>query len=404
MESWSHWIAVAPDWVPTLDRKWFIVRNQGNLLSAGVHLGLCGIFWLLGVWPLVVVNAMVAPMYLGLIALSWRGYPKVAGICSHTEANLHVLACSLLLGEESGFHLYFFTLSLLPLITFTPRERTFQTLFTFVPISFYLIADLWTAPPAWQFELNPVHLNGLYAINVVGAFAMLIAPMLYFYVTSLELERLLEGQRQRNWDLLLNMMPERIAQQLMDKPGIIAHEHGEVSVLFADLAGFTAMSVHTTPDELVQFLNEVFSKFDALSAKHGVEKIKTIGDAYMAAAGLPGTAEAHAEAVSALALDMLDTLDAVRKDRGVDLELRIGIHTGPVLAGVIGKHRFRYDLWGDTVNTASRMESHGLPGRIQVSDSTRAALGESFTVDERGVIDVKGKGPMRTWLLTGAVS
>jgi class 3 adenylate cyclase len=145
----------------------------------------------------------------------------------------------------------------------------------------------------------------------------------------------------------------------------------------------------------------VFSRFDAIVATQRVEKIKTIGDAYMAAAGLPGSNEDHAVAVARTALQMRDALADICVERKLDLHLRIGIHTGPVMAGVIGVQRFRYDLWGDTVNTASRMESQGRPGRIQISEATATALGEQFAVDIRGVIDVKGKGSMRTyWLIS----
>jgi class 3 adenylate cyclase len=168
-------------------------------------------------------------------------------------------------------------------------------------------------------------------------------------------------------------------------------------VLFADIVGFTPFSAKMTPRDLVHLLNEVFSAFDALARRHGLEKIKTIGDAYMVVGGLPAPRTDHAAAVAAMALDMRDAIGA----RGEGLVLRIGLHTGPVVAGVIGTSKFTYDLWGDTVNTASRMESHGVPGRIHVSDELRAALGEGWRLEERGVIEVKGKGPMRTHWLSG---
>ena len=172
-------------------------------------------------------------------------------------------------------------------------------------------------------------------------------------------------------------------------------------MLFADLSGFTEYSGQVDARQLVGLLDEIFSTFDRLAAALGVEKIKTIGDAYMAVAGVPVPREDHADAVALMALGMLDAFRDLVRARGVALELRIGIHSGPVVAGVIGRHKFSYDLWGDTVNTASRMESHGEPSRIHVSPATRALLGDRFRCADRGEISVKGKGPMHTAFLLG---
>jgi class 3 adenylate cyclase len=201
--------------------------------------------------------------------------------------------------------------------------------------------------------------------------------------------------------LLRNMLPEAIADRLKGEEGFIADRHPEVTVMFADIAGFTSMSASLPPDTLVSFLNDFFSALDSLTTKHGLEKIKTIGDAYMVVGGLPEPRDDHADAIASMALDMQTELGGLTTPDGNPLVFRIGIHTGPVVAGVIGVKKLSYDLWGDTVNTASRMESHAEPGTIQVSDATRACLEGSYRFAARGEIAIKGKGAMKTFVLLG---
>jgi len=203
----------------------------------------------------------------------------------------------------------------------------------------------------------------------------------------------------RSEGLLLNVLPRAIAERLKRAPGVIAESHPEVTVLFADVVDFTPFAVRTTPERVVGVLDEVFSAFDRLAERHGLEKIKTIGDAYMVAAGLPLARSDHAEAMTAMAIDMLAEFARLREALGLDLAIRVGMDSGPVVAGVIGRHKFTYDLWGDTVNTASRMESSGLPGRIQVGGGAYERLHERHRFEERGEIDVKGKGRIRAYLL-----
>ena len=197
------------------------------------------------------------------------------------------------------------------------------------------------------------------------------------------------------------MLPADIAARLKVAPGVIAQRLDAVTVLFADVVGFTPMAAKLSPEALVELLNDVFTRFDALASQHGVEKIKTIGDAYMAVAGVPKPRPDHALAVAELAIAMCSAIEEARANTGFDLRLRIGICTGPAVAGVIGTHKFAYDLWGDTVNTAARMESHGVADGIQVSESTFTALGGAYRFEPRGLIEIKGKGPMQTWLLRG---
>jgi class 3 adenylate cyclase len=207
------------------------------------------------------------------------------------------------------------------------------------------------------------------------------------------------AEKQTSERLLLNVLPGPIADRLKTGESLIVDRFDAVSVLFADIVGFTAVASRTSPEELVTMLNELFSTFDRLAEKHGLEKIKTIGDAYMVVAGIPQPVADHALAITHMGLDMLAGIADYSKRTGMNLTIRVGIHTGSVVAGVIGTKKFIYDLWGDTVNTASRMESTGVPGRIQVSEATYQVLKDLFEFEERGPIEVKGKGQMSVYLL-----
>jgi adenylate cyclase len=210
----------------------------------------------------------------------------------------------------------------------------------------------------------------------------------------------LSVEQEKSEKLLLNILPEPIATQLKDGQSSFAEGFAEATVLFADLVNFTQLSEKMPPTQLVSLLNEIFSQFDLLTGKHGLEKIKTIGDAYMVVGGLPVPREDHAEAIAEMALDMQAELLRFNLRRGYDCNIRIGINTGPVVAGVIGTKKFIYDLWGDTVNVASRMESHGVVGEIQVTAATYERLKHRYIFQSRGPIQIKGKGDMVVYLLT----
>jgi PAS domain S-box-containing protein len=207
--------------------------------------------------------------------------------------------------------------------------------------------------------------------------------------------------RRKSELLLINILPQAVAERLKRGQRTIAESFEEVTVLFADLVDFTKFSTQTSPTELVEILNVIFSKFDRLAERNGLEKIKTIGDAYMVVAGLPTPRPDHAQAIAQMALDMQAAIAQFNAETGESFSIRIGINSGPVVAGVIGIKKFSYDLWGDTVNTASRMESHGLPGCIQVTATTYERLREEYIFEKRGIVLVKGKGEMTTYLLTG---
>jgi adenylate cyclase len=211
----------------------------------------------------------------------------------------------------------------------------------------------------------------------------------------------LQAEQEKSERLLLNILPAPIAELLKQGHNTIADSFGEVTVLFADIVDFTKLSAHISATELVNKLNEIFSAFDRLTRKHGLEKIKTIGDAYMVVGGVPVPRPDHAAAIAEMALDMQLAMAQFNAVSAEPFRIRIGINTGPVVAGVIGTHKFTYDLWGDTVNIASRMESQGIAGSIQVAPATYQLLRDMYQFEERGEIDVKGKGAMVTYWLTG---
>ncbi len=235
-----------------------------------------------------------------------------------------------------------------------------------------------------------------FVLNVLGVTGTCFFLLTYFVRERDISAAMVASEQERSERLLLNVLPEPIAKRLKSGESVIADGASEVGVLFADIAGFTPLSETMSPEDVVRLLDEAFTLFDGLAAEHRLEKIKTIGDAYMAASGLLQRSTRHAEDLAEMALAMQRD---VRRLGG--LQLRIGIDIGPVMAGVIGRSKFIYDLWGDTVNTASRMESHGIPGAIQVTERAYIRLAPAFTFEERGVIEVKGKGPMRTFVLVG---
>jgi adenylate cyclase len=229
------------------------------------------------------------------------------------------------------------------------------------------------------------------AFNLIAIGILTLAVLAYFV-------RQRDRFQARSDDLLHNILPDEIAERLKAEQTMIADDFASATVLFADVVGFTPMSVGMSPAELVGLLDDVFTRFDGFVAELGLEKIKTVGDAYMVAAGVPRARPDHAHAIAELALRIRDHI-AMNQVKGHRLSLRIGVNSGPVTAGVIGTHKFSYDLWGDTVNTASRMESEGLPGSIQVSPTTYELIRNEYACEPRGIIRVKGKSEMETYLL-----
>ena len=248
----------------------------------------------------------------------------------------------------------------------------------------------------------PAHIkNTFFVMNLSGTATILYVVMRYFQSQKERVLQALAIEQARSEKLLLNILPHSIANRLKANDLKIADSHEAVTIMFADLVNFTHLSAGMPPAELIDMLNQVFSKFDQLTEKYGLEKIKTIGDAYMVVGGLPNARADHAVAVADMALEMQSALANVAAAVGKDLVMRIGINSGPVIAGVIGSTKFSYDLWGDTVNVASRMEHYSLPNAIQITEATYELLKDLFTLEPRGAIAVKGKGEVNAYLLKG---
>lgn len=255
------------------------------------------------------------------------------------------------------------------------------------------------ARPSNNLSLNWIVL--FFVMNIVAISAILIAILVFFISQRDHAFKLLALEQIKSEGLLLNILPKEIAPILKNNPGTIAEHYDGASILFADIVNFTPWSVELPPKEMVEMLNEIFSYFDSLLDVYGVEKIRTIGDNYMCAAGVPVPRPDHAQTLARMALDMRAYIQSRPPRNGKRLDFRIGINSGPVIAGVIGKRKFVYDLWGDPVNTASRMESSGVAGKIQITCETYQLLKDEFICEPRGKIVVKGKGEMETWYLVG---
>jgi adenylate cyclase len=258
-----------------------------------------------------------------------------------------------------------------------------------------VMGPVWAPLPVW-------FTSTMLALNIAVGGTIVFTLLAVFASQRREALAALRLEQAKAENLLLNILPRSIAERLKAQTQPIADQFASASILFADVVDFTPWSERLAPAEVVGYLDHLFSHFDDLAERHGLEKIKTIGDCYMVAAGVPTPRPDHARALALMALDMLEAMRSEDSVGQLGLELRVGINSGPVVAGVIGRKRFLYDLWGDAVNTASRMESHGTPGRIQITGETYALLAGEFKCEPRGTIAVKGKGEVEAWYLVGA--
>ncbi len=351
-------------------------------------------------WPAAAVNAGFSIYVLS---------PFIARINRFAaEAFTSVVMCALfsalvyMFGAKSGLNLGLLVTSLL-IILECGTKRLIVMVVVVTPMIFLFGAlPIWFPEPGLFTDTSPELLNLIYMNNVGNLISIALLCVLIILRRAERAEDALTREFARSESLLANLLPGEIAARLKQAPGkIIADEIPALTILFADIVGFTPRAANMKPEALVVFLNRIFSTFDKLTAKHGLEKIKTIGDAYMVAGGMPVARANHAQAVADMALEMLEVVVRISDETGDKVEIRIGLHTGKAVAGVIGNDKMFYDVWGDTVNTAARMESHGETGRIQVTDTTRAALLTDFSFEPRGVIDIKGKGPTETFWMVG---
>lgn len=362
--------------IPTL------LIDAGNLGLVAAVTGATGVVFALGMWLAALDRGDVARAILMVTLTTQLG------------------ALMLLSGNELLIVVFTPVVAALARVLYTAEERIQRALFIVLGTGLFVTGMLLEPSPRLDFSgVAPWLLVMARIINTVLAVVSLLAIISTYDNDVLRNEAELVRERQRSDQLLHAVLPASIVSELRAGASSIARRHEAVTVLFADIAGFTPWSASQTPEHVVAVLEQIFSRFDRCVIAAGAEKIKTIGDAYMVIAGAPVENAEHASVIADLALAMHKEVEAIRAETGMKLDLRVGIHSGALIGGVIGVMRFSYDVWGDTVNTASRMESHGEPGRIQLTDATRALLPSSYQLQPRGNIEVKGKGLMQAWWL-----
>jgi adenylate cyclase len=383
------------------EARYVVLSNIVALLGVTFTLGFAPILLLSGTLVYPALQLVYAVGYLPTLWLNRRGHRVAATTWVLLGGHLLVVAQVLVEGHSLEVQLFFLLHAVLPFLLYPPRHNKLMfAMSALAGIDMIIVTMLGDRLP----QLGPAidHLALIRPIFYAGLFATLATCAHYARRATLIAEAALDRAHERSEELLHNILPSSIAARLKLRDGTIADGFADVTVLFADIVGFTTMSAHLPPAAVVEMLNDLFCRFDDVAGELKLEKIKTIGDCYMVAGGLPEPRADHAEAIAAMGLEMLRIVAAFRERTGEQVHVRIGINSGPVVAGVIGKRKFIYDLWGDTVNTASRMESHGIPNTIQVSETTHRLLDTKFPMTARGSIEVKGKGPMDTWLLTGS--
>jgi len=342
--------------------------------------------------PVIFINLALIAIALGAPFL--HRFNEIAGALTLAiSENVGLFALTFILGTDAGLHMQYFALVAGYFVVFGLGRLRLIIALIFAGLVLHLAAWAWFTQERALLHVGSYELAELYVTAVLTTSTMVAAVVYYAF-------RLAEQAQEQTDTLLHNILPAPIVDRLKSAPGaIIADELSDASVLFADLKGFVALAKRLGPARTVELLNTVVSAFDDLADAWHVEKIKTIGDAYMAASGIPEPASDHAQRLGGMALAMHSTLARIAQEQGVALALRIGIATGPVLAGVIGAKRLTYDVWGDTVNLASRLEGHSQPGRVLVSHATKAHVEERFAVERCGALDLKGFGLEEAWYL-----
>lgn len=359
----------------------YLTVDAQGLWPAALAVSLLGLFLL---WPMIAARNTLAAWIFG------------ASVAVIVQAILVWL-----LGRGSGLHLYFLSIPVIAIVCFGTQRIGMLVGLVLLCAAAMVYSEMALLAPASFIRVG----DGLLTFLQVSAFVVVTCfATLGVYVGFLhadKAERSLEVEYARSEDLLYSLLPREIATRLKAAPhATIADSLPNVAIVFADIANFTPLSIRLDPQEVVELLNSVFTDFDALADRHKMEKIKTIGDAYMVAAGMPDSVGDPAHRAADMALDMLQVAKASSTILPEGFEIRVGLHVGPVVAGVIGNRKLFYDVWGETVNTASRMESYSAPGRVLVTSAARTQLGNDFVFEPRGEIDVKGIGLIETWWLT----
>ena len=389
-----------PEAVDEQDERPYRTLFIAGLVGATFHACFVAIFWAIQSPRMAVINVASLSIFVLAWLMNRRGRYFSAMTIIIMEVLGHQVLAVMHLGWDAGFQYY--VVALPAVLFFLPPGRMgFKVgLNVLIAGTFLALVTLgrMTSP---SHPVAPSILSVLESVNILAVFGLVGLFSGIFAETAHRAEARMSEALAKAEHLLHNILPVPIAARLKDDDSVIADGFDEASVLFADMVGFTTLSQQVSPTELVRLLNDIVSELDELTGRLGLEKIKTIGDCYMVAAGIPLPRPDHASAVAEFGLQMMNVIVAYNEEHGTDLQFRVGINSGPVVAGIIGTRKFIYDLWGDTVNTASRMESHGLSGEVQITAATRNLLGDSYILEPRGPLEIKGKGAMETWLIKG---
>jgi adenylate cyclase len=370
-------------------------------IGAGVSLffGIQGLIVGQDVLWIPMLNLASGAIFL-MIPLLYRFGELVAPLVFHFVAYASITVLCWHLGTGSGLPFYYLVAAILMVLILGVDHIVLASVLaalgaTTVIALAILVPYNTGVQPDWSFRLG-------FILSVISAWVMVVAVVWYALREIRRAREAMESEYERSERLLTNILPATIAQRLKDPSrNIIADKYDDASILFADIAGYTKRASDTAPTELVRFLDRLYTDLDALVDRHGLEKVKSSGDSYMVVSGVPEPRDDHIEALACLALDMAEAVAGLKDPQGREVPLRIGLAAGPVVAGVVGARKFFYDVWGDAVNVAARMETTDVEGRIQVPHDVYERLNHAFLLEERGEVDIKGKGVMHTWYLVG---
>lgn len=350
----------------------------------------------------ILASFLIWPIFWQLVPfLNQRGYYTAARLFYCFSSLLLIAINAVQLGPDTENHLFMVALVISAFIIFPPRDFRWLTLVVVISTAALVCLEWFYGVYGGLIEFPPEFVTMTRWSSMSAMFLIVLAITAYHYRVVSEAERKLEIEHQRSERLLLNILPAPIAVRLKENEAPIADKIEDATILFADLIGFTEMADRLPHERVVEILDQLFTEFDRMCGRYGLEKIKTIGDAYMVAGGIPQARDGHHLAVASFSLEMLDYVRSSPIPEAPELGIRIGIHSGPVVAGVICETKFAYDVWGDTVNTASRMESNGLPNKIQVSTAFYNRTRTMFEYTSRGHQPFKGKGMLETYVLEG---
>ncbi|MFT5112777.1 MAG: adenylate cyclase [Parasphingorhabdus sp.] len=381
------------------EQRYHFVSMCVIFISVLSHLSLLLLFYIVEVRVLFLFNIGSVVLFTWLIWMVHGRWYVTSMVLLALEMIIHQIVGVIVMGWGSGFQHFLLTLVVGPFM-FIRGNLKLKVACSFLALSCYVVlAYFYRNNYSTGLIPDSVTDTLYFATIITGLGAMAVLTMLFNQKLE-KSEVALQEANIENERLLFNILPPSIAHNIQHSEGELVKRFEDTSILFADIIGFTKWAAKCSPTELVGVLNGLFSRFDDMLDNYGIEKIKTIGDAYMVAAGVPESRPHHAEDLTRFALAILEETKKFNKEQGTDLHIRIGMSSGPVVAGVIGKKKFAYDLWGDTVNTASRMESNGFEGKIQVSEQTYNLLKGDHQFEKIADVEIKGKGRLNTYVLT----